>query len=86
MEQQKRKNKKVLVLADTTKLGRINLTVRKIGLTIMQNLEYEKAAIFGTNELYDKLVKMIILASGQGFKVRYFTSESEAQRWLLTFS
>jgi hypothetical protein len=78
----KSSGKPILILSDITKVGKGNLGARRAGLDLFKNLEYQKLAIVGVNFLNQRLVKAVVTASGVGFKIKLFNTESEAKKWL----
>jgi hypothetical protein len=78
------KGKPVLILVDLSELGKVTLEARKVGLILMRDLDFDKAALFGNYYLLQGLVEAISLAAGRKFKVKLFTTKTEAKAWLLT--
>lgn len=77
------KGKKVLILADTRNLGHVSFSARREGIEVMRKLDYDKAAIIGDVFLYNNLVKIMVMVSGMGYKIKFFSDENEAREWLL---
>lgn len=76
------KGKRVLILTDLTKLGKTPLSARTAGLDLMRKLDFDKAAVFGGSTFNQLLVNTIVIASGRGFQIKYFSTEKEARDWL----
>lgn len=77
----RKKGKRVLILADITRLGKASLSSRIAGYKLMYDLDYDKAAIFGSYRLKG-LIDAVVQASGCGFKVRFFNNREQALEWL----
>jgi hypothetical protein len=83
IQQLKKRNKKVLVLTDITKLESVNLKARLYAIEFVRSMDFDKVAIYGNNSLAQQMIKIIINASGKTFNMRYFFTEREAKDWLL---
>lgn len=77
------KKKPVLILVDLSKLGKTHLSARKIEVEFIRSLDFDKAAIFGDTLFTRALAKVILAASGMSFKIGFFNTQAEGQRWLL---
>ena len=77
-------NKPILVLTDITKLGKIGLQARGYAVEMVKTIEFDKVAIFGNPKAIERVVNFIILASGRGYKMQYFSSKTDAKKWLLS--
>lgn len=75
-------NKNVLILVDLSGLGKTTLPARKEEIAFIRSLDFDKAAVFGGNFLNTSLAKLIVNLSGMGYKIKFFNSEAEADRWL----
>lgn len=84
IEKARSHSRKILILADITRLGDVNLSARKSGLILMQELDYDLLAVVGCSSISAGLVNLMIIASGRGFKIRVFDNQKEAKRWLLS--
>lgn len=80
----KAEGKPILVLTDITKLGSINLQARTFAVKFIKEVDFDKVAIFGNIRVAEHVVNFIILASGRGFKIKYFSKEDEAKDWLIS--
>lgn len=78
----KRQGKKILILADISQIGNISLPARQVGLGLIQELEYDKLAIYGADFMTGSIVKVIVSVSGRSYKIRSFDSKPEAVEWL----
>ncbi len=74
--------KRVLVLTNITKLGKLSLEARLYAVDIIKDIDFDKVAIFGNHTLAEKMVNFIIMASGRGYKMQYFSSKEDAKFWL----
>lgn len=82
IEKLKKKNQKILILSDVSKIGDISLSARQAGLELIKEIEYDKLAICGADFVTAAIVKVIVSASGRSFKIRSFDSQKEALKWL----
>lgn len=80
----KEREKDGLVLIDMTRTGRPTSKARKLHANNMktQAKHFKKAALFGASTMNRVMANFIIKASGRGDKVRYFTTEENAIKWL----
>lgn len=76
-------NKRVLLLTDLRNIGKVNLSARIMGVQVIKDLDFDKAAIFGSDFLNEQFVNHVILASGRGFKIKFFNNEHDAKIWLM---
>jgi len=82
-EQMRNEGKSVLILTDIRKLGTVNVHARIFAVDFIKQIDFDKVAIFGNRLILEQMVNFIILASGRGFKMRYFTNITDAKNWLL---
>lgn len=75
--------KKVLILTDLTKIGRITLSARRKGLELVRSLDFDKVAMVGDDHLERHVVRIMVNLSGRAFQIKYFFDEKEARQWLL---
>lgn len=78
----RKKGKRVLVLTDITRLGSLTLEARMFAVDFIKDIDFDKVAIFGNYILAEQIVNVIIMASGRGYKMKYFNSEKDAKLWL----
>lgn len=76
--------KPVLVLTDITNLTGLNLAARRYAVEMVKQIDFDKVAVFGNDSLLKTLVNFIVLATGRGFKLKYFGSRKEAESRLRT--
>ena len=81
--QLRQKNKEVLILTDIRNLGKLNVSARSYAVEFIKHTDFDKVAIFGNQAVIERMVNFIIMASGRGYKMKYFTSEKAAKEWLL---
>lgn len=79
----RKQNKKVLILADLSNLGRTTLSARKAEIDFINKLDFDKAAVFGDGIVNRTLAKLIVNASAKAFKINFFSTRDEAESWLL---
>lgn len=80
--QLRRQSKKVLILTDITKLGRISLPGRVLGVKIIKNTDFDKVAIFGPSFMEKTIFEVVANLVGRGLTIRYFNNEKDARAWL----
>lgn len=78
----KAEGKPALVLVDLSKVGKQDTASRVAAKEFITEIEFDRLAAFGANMLIKQLVNLVIFASGQGQRVRYFDSKDEALVWL----
>jgi ferredoxin-fold anticodon binding domain-containing protein len=78
----RRKNKPVHVLTDISRLGKLNLEARLFAVEFIKNMDFDKVAICGNHFMAERMVNYIIIASGRGYKMKYFSNEKDAKLWL----
>jgi hypothetical protein len=75
-------HKPVLIHVDLTKLGKTTSDARKIGLTLMKTMDFDRVALVGRDTYTKYITNFMITAAQQEEKIRYFSSEEEARKWL----
>lgn len=86
VSQMKQQAHPVLVLVDLSKLGKATLSARKTELELIKNVDFDRAAVFGVSLFNRNLAKVLVTASGRGYKIKFFNGEKEAIEWLKLFS
>lgn len=76
-------DKRVLVLTDITKLGRVPTNVRQRGLELIRNMRYDKVAIFGGEGVSMQIAKLLVKVSMMDYKIKIFENKKDALDWLL---
>lgn len=76
------KGKLVLILASLKELGRATLSGRIMGLELIKNLDFDKAAIFGGTAAQNAMANLIIRASCKSDLIGFFDDEEKARAWL----
>lgn len=82
IEQLQKDGKPVLIIVDSSKLGKLSTPTRKSSVEALRSIYYDKVAIFGANAFSKAMVNLIIHASGKRRKVRIFDNRSAAEKWL----
>lgn len=75
--------KKVLILINLADIHNQTAAARKAALDQIDDLDYDKIAIYGANIFIKKVVEFLIASAGKREKVQYFNTEEEARKWLL---
>lgn len=78
----KAEKRQVLAFIDLTKLGQQDTAARKAAADGLRMLEYDRAAIYGKDPILRYVANLVIRASGQGAKAKYFDSKPEAIAFL----
>lgn len=78
------RNKPVLGLVDFTDDPNFDAGTNKAVLKALEEIPYDKAALFGTNELIAAAARAVLLALGKGKQTKIFQTREEALAWLLT--
>ena len=78
----RKEGKPVHVLTNIVRLGKLNVEARMFAVEFIKEVDFDKVAIFGNHMIAEPLVNMIIIASGRGYKMKYFISEEDARSWL----
>jgi len=82
IKQMQKDGKSVLILVDSTKLGKLSTPTRKSSVEALRNIHYEKVAIYGPNPIAKAMINLIIHASGKHSSVRFFNERPAAEKWL----
>jgi hypothetical protein len=75
--------KPVLILTEMTHVGKISLSARTKGLSVIRNLDFDKVALLGKSNLEKEIVSSVIIASGKTYCMKYFVDKEKALEWLL---
>jgi len=75
-------NAPVNFLVDLRGTGRQTVSARRASLSALKELPYHKIALFGAHRFIRHVVNLIIVASRQQAKVKYFEEEAAAIAWL----
>jgi UDP-N-acetylmuramyl pentapeptide synthase len=76
------KKKEVKILADLTKIGNTTTGSRRALVESLEDVDYDKVALFGGGTYIKHLANFIIQASGRLKKVKVFNTRKEALKWL----
>jgi len=76
-------NKPVFGLIDYSEERGFNTGAHKAAMEVLGNLDYDKAAFFGSNPKLAEIIDLIIKAHGDSDKIRMFADRQEAVNWLL---
>ena len=77
-----KKIKPINILCDASRIGKQNASARKAAFDVVNNLHYNKIALFGLAPFLKSVTNFVIKASGRFSKVKVFNTEEEAERWL----
>jgi N-acetylglutamate synthase/N-acetylornithine aminotransferase len=78
----RREGRPVNILVDISRLGKIDVAARRQAARIIQNVDYDKIAVFGSSPLAGNVGRLVIRGIGQTEKIRIFSSRSLAEKWL----
>lgn len=73
-------NKSLLV--DASKLYKLRMDARKVGIEWAKKAPFKKAALYGSNYFIRNLLNLSILASGKIDTIKTFANQNEAIEWL----
>jgi hypothetical protein len=74
--------KKVKILMDNTNAKEMNPSSLDFSTLAMRDMEYDRIAGFGADDINTESIMKIILSSEVRDKVRLFKTRSEAEEWL----
>ncbi len=78
----RRAGEKGYMLIDLRDIEKMSTEERKVVIRFMNNLDFDKLAIFGGPVLIGVIAKFLILVAGRSDKVQYFDDEKQARQWL----
>jgi len=84
LEDLQKQGKKRLGLIDVSKQGAFTVDSNKAAMEILETLNYERLAIFGTNKILEEITKAIIMAMGKTGNTKIFADRQIALAWLLS--
>jgi hypothetical protein len=73
-----------IVLVDLSQMGRTSAAARREAVETLRSTQFDKVALYGASLYMKHLSQLIVMAAGQGHRVRYFDTEDEARKWLHT--
>lgn len=82
MELLQNQGKRRLGLIDVTQQGKFSPESNKEAMLILEELPYDKLAIFGANKVLAQVINTIILAMGKSANTRLFHDQQSALAWL----
>lgn len=71
-----------LMLIDLTHIEKMNTESRKVVIRSMNDLAFDKLAIFGGPPLIGAIARFLIIVSRKSDKIAYFGDEKAAREWL----
>lgn len=74
--------KKRLGLVDLTKMGKYSPDSNRASMELLEELNYDKVAMFGAGKILTEVVKAINLAMGKTENTKIFETREEALAWL----
>jgi hypothetical protein len=84
LEALRREHKPVYLLTDVSGISNSPSTeVRKFSASFLTESPYDRIAVFGSDTFLRTLSKLIIQATGRGYKVKVFKTREDAENWLL---
>ena len=82
IEHLKSQSKQVLVLVDLLQIGMPNASARAVAQKALQELDFEKLAVYTENVYIKYVATFVIKASGKSEKIKVFKTRDEALAWL----
>lgn len=74
--------KPTYMIMDISDVSTTLIEARRVGLKGLQDLDYDKIAIYGTNLFIKIITNFIIMAANKSDVVKHFNSRDEAIDWL----
>lgn len=71
-----------LMLIDLTHIAKMDTEKRKVVIRSMNDLGFDKLAIFGGTPVIGAIARFLILVSGKSATIAYFGDEKSAREWL----
>lgn len=81
-EQLKKEGKPIYSLVDMNDITHADAGARNAVLPILQNVSFQKIALFGGNTVIRTLAKFMAYVSKDLSSMRYFETRNEAEQWL----
>jgi len=82
IERLRQEGKPVCIVVNIVGLGKLTTSARKVAVTALTKIKYDKIAIYGANTFTKALVSLIVHASGKIHTVKVFNKRSEALAWI----
>ena len=82
VDQLQRQGKPILSLVDLSGAGNYSPGSNKASMNLMENIPYEKVAMYGANFALKEAVKLITIAMGKGDNTKIFDTREQALEWL----
>jgi stage II sporulation SpoAA-like protein len=80
--EQRSLGKPVLLLDNILQIGTVQAEARKLVVQLGKELDYDRGALLGQGGLMRFGSSLMLRATGQARKLRYFDDEAEARAWL----
>lgn len=80
----KEKNKKLLLLGCMEDIQSTTSLARRNSSEAINNLPFEKAAVYGASVFIKYLSKLVLFATGKANVVQFFDNRQQAIKWLMT--
>lgn len=81
-DQLRKQNKPIYFLIDASKVRGQDSSARRRTKEVFESIPFEKAAIFGLNLFVTNVGRFVMMAIGKTQKVKFFSTEEKAVRWL----
>lgn len=75
-------DKKVLILSNLTRAGKIDSSARRLSKEFFRAAKYDRIAIFGANEENSLALGFLVRTISKVLRIRFFKTESRALLWL----
>ena len=82
VDQLKRQGKPIRSLVDLSGAGKYSPGSNKASMNLMENIPYEKVAMYGANFALKEAVKLITMAMGKSDNTKIFDTREQALDWL----
>lgn len=71
-------------LIDLTEMTNFNTGSNKAAFEILEQIEYQKVAMFGANTVITTITNLLIQATGKADRTKLFKDRTAALAWLMT--
>ena len=82
LTEQKKVGKPGLVLDNLLELGAVDAEARKLVVELGKRLDYDRLAMLGKGGIMRLGTNLMLRATGQSYRLRYFDNREQATKWL----
>ncbi len=81
--EQRKIGKPSVILDNILQMGAVGADARKLVVQMAKQLDYDRLAMLGKGGLMRFGASLMLRATSQNYRLRYFVDEAEAKAWLL---